>query len=256
MTTHPIWTNQPSASVGFVPTDPRLLILMTLIVLISTFLIQTLIGLTVLLVHLVFLFSTTRRSWHSVIKGSRHMALFVLLILLINAVLIAGTPLFGMSFLSEEGVVRGVYYSLRVVVLYFTVWLFVSVTNQESVATGLAALVRPFNADLARRVGLHGFLTIGFIPLFRDEVTRIRVAQRFRGGGLDGGFVHRAAGARALLVPLLVSAIRRSEQLAMAVQVRGIESTIERVLVIGRPGLLDLAFAVVTLAVLVVAGVV
>ena len=235
------------------PTDPRLLMLMALVVLVSTFLIHTLAGLTVLLAYLAFLFSTTRRPWRGVINGMRHMTFFVLLILLINAVLIEGAPLFGLSFLSEEGIARGFYYSLRVVVLYFTVWLFVAVTNQESVATGLSALVRPFNPDLARRVGLHGFLTIGFIPLFRDEVARIRVAQRFRGGGIDGGLLRRAAGARALLVPLLVSAIRRSEQLAMAVEVRGIEASIERVLVIGPLRVRDVAFTVVTVAVVVVA---
>ena len=64
------------------------------------------------------------------------------------------------------------------------------------------------------------FLSFGFLPLFADELERVRLAQRFRGGGLEGGFGRKLRGVRLLLVPLFVSAFRRADELAFAMESR------------------------------------
>ena len=241
-----------AAGRGFVSRDPRVLILITLATLILTFLIDTVAGLVLVLGYLIALFATTGASWRGHARAAGYVGVFVVVIVAINAFLVPGRSILGLPF-STEGVVRGVYYSLRVVVLYATVWLFSAASSRAAVATGVAGLVRPFSRPWSRRLGLHGFLIVGFLPLFRDEVKRVRTAQRFRGADIEGGLMRRVAGARALIVPLVVSAIHRSGQLAMAVQLRDIESTIGRLLVARRPGLRDAAFAGVTAVVLAVA---
>ena len=89
--------------------------------------------------------------------------------------------------------------------------------------------------------------------MFADEAKRVRIAQRFRGGGFDGGLLHRAAAARMLLVPLLLSAIHRSGHLAMAVELRGIRSSIDVLFEDERAGRNDVVFALLTSMVLVLA---
>jgi energy-coupling factor transport system permease protein len=101
---------------------------------------------------------------------------------------------------------------------------------------------------------MYGFISFGFLPLFADEIERIVVAQKFRGAGFDRGLVRRIAAARLLVVPLVVSAIRRSEQLALSVELRRVRSRIGGILVLENPTAKDCLFLVVTLAVLVAAG--
>jgi energy-coupling factor transport system permease protein len=238
----------------FVSQDPRFLIVLFMVILISTFVIDRILGLSLLLVYIVALHLLSGMSARGTAKRSRNLAFFVFLVVVINAVLLKGTPLPApVSFLSQEGVIRGIYYGMRVVVLYLALILFLSVTSQEGMAKGLSALLRPLSRGLSRRVALHGFLAIGFLPLFADELNRVRVAQGFRGGGIEGGLLQRIAGAQTLIVPLLISAIHRSGQLAMAVELRDIRSTIDRILVLERPGHKDFVFAGVTLIVLLAA---
>jgi energy-coupling factor transport system permease protein len=190
----------------------------------------------------------------AVLEGLRPVVLFLILIVLLYAFFVKGTPAHGaLPFLSREGFAAGVYYALRVLVLYAAIVVFLTVASQEAVAKGLAALLRPISPGLARRAAFYGFLSLGFLPLFADEVKRIRIAQGFRGGGLRGGLWAKITGVRLLLVPILLSAIHRSGQLAMAVELRGIRDSMDRLLVLDRPAYKDFVFTGVTLVVLMVA---
>ena len=94
---------------------------------------------------------------------------------------------------------------------------------------------------------------MSFVPLFGDEFHRIRHAQSFRGGGLQGGFRDRVDAVRLIVVPLLLSAIRRSEQLAMVVELRGLRVRLASANEFGRPRAGDYAFALATGAVITAA---
>jgi energy-coupling factor transport system permease protein len=237
----------------FVSEDPRCLILVFLVVLVFTFAIGSSTGLLLLLAYVVLLSRLARVPVRRIASGLRGLLLFLFVIVAANALLVEGEPLAGVAFLSRRGVYSGLYYGLRVVVLYLTLVVFLCVTSPEALAKGLSSLLRPFSKRLARRVALHGFLAMGFLPLFADEVRRVRIAQSFRGGAIEGGLLRRAAGVRMLIVPLLVSTIHRSGQLAVAVELRGIERSIERMLVLGGPAARDFVFAGATLIVLLAA---
>ncbi|MDH3215740.1 MAG: energy-coupling factor transporter transmembrane protein EcfT [Candidatus Krumholzibacteria bacterium] len=223
-------------------------------ILVFTFLIGHTVGLLLLFLYIVAMHLVYGVSRRGLLKNARKLIGFVLLVVVINAFLVRGTPLLPwFSVFSREGLGAGIYYSMRVVVLYFAIFLFLSVTSQEGIAKGLSSLVKPVSARWSRRIALYGFLSIGFLPLFGSEVERIRMAQRFRGGGFEGGLVQRLAGARMLIVPLLVSAIHRSDQLAMAVELRGIKRSIGHILHVGKPSYGDFFFSVMTLVVVLIA---
>lgn len=232
--------------------DPRFLIILFAIIVVVTFIIDGVPGLSVILLYVVALHALNGTATRMIAGMVKKVLPFVVLIITINAYLVDGTAFaFPFSIFSREGFVAGVYYSMRVTILYLSTILIASMSSQEALASGLASLVKPFSRRLARRVALYGLLSLGSLPVFADELERIRLAQRFRGGGLDGGVARKLKGVRLLIVPLLISAIHRSGQLAMAVELRDIKNTIGRVLILARPGTGDFAIAGITVGVLV-----
>ncbi|UCG51484.1 MAG: energy-coupling factor transporter transmembrane protein EcfT [Candidatus Latescibacterota bacterium] len=238
----------------FVARDPRFLILAFCLIVIFTFIIPDVMGLVMTLLYVVVLHRAVGLSLGTLAKNAKNISGFVLLIIVVNAALVRGEPLTSLvPFLSKEGVYGGVFYSIRLLVLYFAVTVFLATTSPEGIASGLAALIRPFSARLAHRAAFFGFLSIGYLPLFAGEISRIQTAQRFRGGGLDGGPIRKLNGARLLLVPLFLSAIHRSAQLAMVVELRKIKSTIIPLLRLERASRNDYGFVLLTLVVLIIA---
>ncbi len=236
----------------YAASDPRFLIVLFILIVVFSFIVRSTEGLLLILSYLLVIHRLARLSLRRLARRTRDMMVLLALVVAVNAVLVKGSPLPPpLSFLSREGLAAGIFYGLRALTVYYALIVFLSLASQEAIAKGIAALLRPFSEPLARRAALYGFLTIGFLPVFADEIERIRVAQRFRGGGLHGGFARRTAAVRLLFVPLVVSAIHRSGHLATAVEVRGIRSSITRLLNTPRPGHRDLVFAAVTLVLLV-----
>lgn len=172
-------------------------------------------------------------AWHLAVTGDARASAralarvgpFALVIVLLNAVFVPGTPLVslgGVRLASREGFGDGVFFSLRLAVMLMAVSLLVAAVTPEALARGVHDLLRRVSRRAASRVAFFVFMAMGFLPLVRDELDRIRVAQSFRGAGLSGGLRGRADSARAWLIPLLVSAVHRSGQLAMAVELRDV----------------------------------
>lgn len=238
--------------VPFIAEDPRFLILTFFVVAVATFLVQSSVGLALVLAYITVLLLVAGVGGRRLAAYARTLVFFILAIVAINGYFVPGRPLPApLSVLSIEGLVAGLYYSLRVLVLLTATVLFLSVTPPESIAAGVASILRPVSSALAQRVALHAFVAMGFVPLFADEIDRIRAAQSFRGGWSGRGLLRGIGGVRLLIVPLVVSAVHRSAQLAMAVEVRGIAESIVRVLVLRAPAPRDFAFVGVTVLVLV-----
>lgn len=239
----------------FLAKEPRLLIVLFCFVFALTFFIDHSLGLLVVLVYVTALLFMAGVPRSRIFSRFKSLAMFCALIVVVNGYFVGGrslpAPLF---FLSWEGLQAGVYYSLRVLVLIMTLNLFLEIVRPEAVAAGVAAFIRPFSPDAARRLALYSFLSIGYLPLFAEEIDRIRAAQRFRGGGMSGGLTGRLRSVRLLVVPLLFSVLHRSSQLTDAVHVRDIGNTIDNITGVEAPTWKDAAFAAVTLAVIVAAA--
>jgi energy-coupling factor transporter transmembrane protein EcfT len=183
---------------------------------------------------------------------------FALLIIVLNAVLVPGDALLtvaGRRVISREGLEDGIFFALRLVVMLMAVAAFLGTASPESMARAAHDVVRRVSSRAASQVALFVFMSMGFVPLVAEEFHRIRVAQSFRGGDFSGGIRRRAETARAWLVPLLVSTIHRSGQLAMAVELRDIRSRLPHTIEAPRVAVADAALAVGAVAVIVLASV-
>lgn len=201
-------------------------------------------------------------AWHLLVTGrprvtARALARvlpFALVIIAINAVLVPGeawVSLWGRRVVSREGFEDGVFFALRLAVMLMAVSAFLSTAAPEAMARGVYDVLRRFSTDLARRVALFVFLSMGFVPLIADELQRIRVAQAFRGGAFSGSVWRRAETSRAWLVPLLVSAVHRSGEMAKTVEMRGIRDRLVHTIEAPKLHAADVAVAAAAVVVVV-----
>lgn len=190
-------------------------------------------------------------------SAGRHLvrlAPAVALIVALNGLLVPGETILslgGKTLLTREGAASGLFFSLRLLVLYAAMVLFLAATPPAEFARGVYATLKPISGRAANRTAFYGFLVLSFIPLFSDELDRIRQAQSFRGADLkSGGIRERVGAARALVVPLLLSAVHRSGQLAAVIELRGLRDRVGSALPPGRPGAADAVVAGATAVVL------
>lgn len=143
---------------------------------------------------------------------------FVVLNTLFHRPLATETVLFNLGPLaiSREGLEIGLSIGLRVLCLVSTSLLFVATTEPQEFVLSLIQQAR-----LGYKLAFALLVAYRFVPLFADEYTHIRAAARVRGIGRGQGFLARLRSIRRDAVPLLASAIRRSERLAIAMDSRG-----------------------------------
>ncbi|MFH1756343.1 MAG: energy-coupling factor transporter transmembrane component T [Candidatus Latescibacterota bacterium] len=255
------WTDRQTrtghkAARSVIPGDPRVALLAYVILIAAAFALRQVWGVFLLLLYVLILHGLSGFSLAAIWKRARTVFFFALLAVLLNALLVKGDSILavgGRSILSREGLWRGAYFFIQIHVLFLSTGLFVSLISPEELAQGISAIVKPIAPQFAKRLALYAFLSIGFFPFFLEEFNRIVMLQRFRGGGLDGGLVRKLKGVRLLLVPLLLSAIRRSEQLAMVIELRDLKNKAGNLVALGRPRWLDYGFIAVTLIVIAAA---
>ncbi len=178
-------------------------------------------------------------AWHLVVTGSmavtaaslRRTAPFALVIVVLNAIFGPGNALVsigGVRIVADRGLANGVFFALRLALMLMSVSLLLVAVTPESLARGIYDVARRVSRRGAETIALFVFLSMGFVPLISDEFQRIRTAQAFRGAGLSGGLWHRIDSMRSWLIPLLMSAIHRSGQLAIAVELREVRERLPR----------------------------
>ncbi len=162
-----------------------------------------------------------RVLWRQVRALIPVMAFTVLLQLLFTP----GQELFGAGpvRVSIQGLLAGLDLLVRMILIISAGIILTSTTSTLSLAAGLEAILGPLG-----RLGVpvHGVvmaltIAVRFVPVIFEEAGTILSAQISRGAGFYGpGLARRAAAAVSLMVPLLVGAFRRSEELATAMEAR------------------------------------
>jgi len=122
-----------------------------------------------------------------------------------------------------QGLVDGVFFVLRVVLLVVGTSLLTLTTTPVQLTDGLERVMRPLEVVRfpAGEVAMMLTIALRFIPTTAQEAEKIIVAQTARGARFDeGGLVRRARAFVPVLVPLFVNLFRRAEDLAVAMESR------------------------------------
>lgn len=161
----------------------------------------------------------------SLLKGLKPLILIVILTGLLNLFYTDGTVLcqWWIFRITREGIFRAVQMVLRIILLVCGTFLLTYTTSPLSITDGLERILNPF-----KKIGLpvHELsmmmsIALRFIPTLIEETDKIMSAQKARGADFEtGGILKRAKALLPVLVPLFVSAFRRADELATAMECR------------------------------------
>ena len=122
-----------------------------------------------------------------------------------------------------EGLLKAVTIAVRLVLLITATTMLTLTTSPMQITDGLERLLSPLKAIRfpAGEIALMMSIALRFIPTLMEETDRIMKAQTARGAAFDsGGLLARARGMVPILVPLFVSAFKRADELALAMEAR------------------------------------
>lgn len=204
--------------------DPRVKLVGTIAYIISLFLISNPIGYIVAGLFLAAIIKLSKVPFKFITKGLKAVVMLLLFTVVFN-LFTPGTTLIDLGFLkiSEEGVKTAFFMSIRLIFLILGSSLMTFTTTPNYLTDGLESLLKPLNKI---RVPVHEIsmmmsIALRFIPILMEETDKIMKAQTARGADFEsGGLIKRAKGLVPLLVPLFVSAFRRANDLAMAMEAR------------------------------------
>jgi len=131
---------------------------------------------------------------------------------------------FGFIEIYEEGLRQGIFISIRFLVLVFMTSILTLTTSPISITDGIEVLLGPFKRVKlpVHELALMMSISLRFIPTLMDETGKILKAQMARGSDIGSGPIkERIKAVVPLLIPLFVSAFKRAEDLATAMEVRG-----------------------------------
>jgi energy-coupling factor transport system permease protein len=206
--------------------DPRVKLLLVIAIIVLIFLVDTLIGNLVVFAFLLFIIIVSRVSFKLVLRSLKPLWFIILLAIVLNTFFYSGgTELFSWWIfrVSREGLINAARLAARLIFLITATTMLTLTTSPISLTDALERLMRPLKVVRFPVHELAMMMTIAmrFIPTLLEETDKIMKAQTARGAEFDSGSIlKRAAGMVPILVPLFVSAFRRADELAFAMESR------------------------------------
>ena len=206
--------------------DPRMKLILTIAYIVGVFMVGNLPGyaLALLFLYIVVRISGIRFSY--LVKGVKPLRFIILFTFVLNLFFVQGeTPIFTLGFftLTREALSNAIYFALRLVFLVMGTSVLTLTTSPVQLTDALERLLHPLQRFHfpAHELAMMMTIALRFIPLLLEETDKIQKAQMARGADFEtGNLIARAKAMIPLLVPLFVSAFRRANDLAMAMEAR------------------------------------
>lgn len=207
--------------------DPRAKLVFVFAFIIVVFLANNIVTYSLLLAFTLFVILMSRIRLYFLINGLKPVIILMVFTFLLHVLFTReGDLLLDWGFLKvyEEGLKQGIFISVRFLVLVFITSILTLTTSPISITDGIETLLNPLKKIKlpVHELALMMSISLRFIPTLMDETDKIMKAQMARGSDLSAGPIKdRLKAVVPLLVPLFVSAFKRAEDLATAMEVRG-----------------------------------
>lgn len=205
--------------------DPRFKILAAFAYIFSLFMLDDLLAYTVIVAFLFLSIRISKVPVQFILRGLKPIMLIIFFAFAINMFLTPGEIFWtwGPIRITYEGIHQAFFMAFRLVFLIVGTSLLTLTTSPIELTDGLERLLGPF-----RKIGLPAHelammmtIALRFIPTLLEETDKIMKAQMARGADFESGnLMSRAKNLIPLLVPLFISAFRRADELAMAMEAR------------------------------------
>lgn len=205
--------------------DPRVKLFGTLVFLISVFVYKGIAGFVIVTLFLAAMIGISKVPFRYMIKGLRAIIVLMMITALFNLFLTPGEVLVQIwkITITKEGVMSAVRMAIRLTYLILGTSLMTLTTTPNQLTDGLEKALKPlarFHVPV-HEIAMMMSIALRFIPILIEETDKIMKAQMARGASFDeGNIIKKAKSLIPLLVPLFVSAFRRANDLAMAMEAR------------------------------------
>lgn len=241
--------------------DPRLKLVLTIAYIAVLFAASNPLGLALSVLFLTAMYLVAQIPLKMIGRSLKPILPIILFTAVLNIFFVSGEgePLFRWSFITiyAEGIRYAVIMGVRVAALIAGTSLLTYTTSPIVLTDAIEALLRPLNKLRfpVHELAMMMSIALRFIPTLIEETDKIMNAQKARGAMLDTGkLTERVKALVPVLIPLFISAFRRADELAMAMECRcyrgGEGRTRLKVLRCCGQDYIDLAFCIVCFGVI------
>lgn len=206
--------------------DPRVKIVCTLLFLVSLFIQNSLLGYLIATIFLGAVIHLSKVPLKYIVKGLKPVVILLLFTVLMNLFLTRGGAVLVKLWvftITENGLRTSVFMAVRLMYLVAGSSIMTFTTSPNGLTDGMEKLLHPLNRINVpvHEVAMMMSIALRFIPILLEETDKIMKAQMARGADFESGnIIQRAKAMVPILVPLFVSAFRRANDLAMAMESR------------------------------------
>ena len=206
--------------------DPRMKLILTILYIVGVFIVANLPGYAIALAFLYIVVRISGIKFSYLAKGVKPLRFIIIFTFILNLFFVQGeTPIFTLGFftLTKEALNNAIYFALRLVFLVMGTSMLTLTTSPVQLTDGLERIMHPLEKIHfpAHELAMMMTIALRFIPTLIEETEKIMNAQKARGAMLDSGtFTQRIKALVPILIPLFISAFRRADELAMAMECR------------------------------------
>lgn len=206
--------------------DPRTKLLFLVIYIVALFTANNWISYGIVLLFLSVVIAISTIPLKSIVRGMKPLVIIMVFTGVLNVFFTTGDePLFSFWGISiyPEGIIRAVFMVARILMLVTGTFLLTYTTSPIALTDGLESLLSPLKV---LRLPVHELsmmmcIALRFIPTLIEETDKIMSAQKARGADFESGnLIQRVKALVPILVPLFISAFRRADELATAMECR------------------------------------
>ena len=205
--------------------DPRVKLTATIAFIISLFLVKNIWGYLIAALFLAAVIKMSNVPFKFMMRGMKAILFLLLLTVAFNLFLTPGEPLVQIWKLTitKEGAQIAGMMAVRLTFLIIGSSVMTLTTTPNNLTDGMESLMKPLNKIKVpvHEISMMMSIALRFIPILLEETDKIMKAQIARGADFESGNIIKKAKAMVpLLVPLFISAFRRANDLAMAMEAR------------------------------------
>ena len=206
--------------------DPRTKLLMLVVFIVALFVADNWVSYLLVLGFLVTVIAISSIPLKSIVRGMKPLVFILLFTGILNVFFTTGETLlvhFWVINIYLEGIVRAVFMVSRILMLITGTFLMTYTTSPIALTDGLESLLSPLKKIKlpVHELSMMMCIALRFIPTLIEETDKIMSAQKARGADFESGkLMQRVKALIPILVPLFISAFRRADELATAMECR------------------------------------
>ena len=206
--------------------DPRTKLIMLIVYIVALFCAASWISYGVMFVFLATTIAISTIPLKAILRGMKPLLFILIFTGILNIFFTSGEQLL-VSFwginIYAEGLIRAFFMMIRILMLITGTFLLTYTTSPISLTDGLESLLSPLKVIRlpVHELSMMMFIALRFIPTLIEETDKIMSAQKARGADFENGnLMQRVKALVPILVPLFISAFRRADELATAMECR------------------------------------